>query len=203
MQKLRSIALILAAGFLCTSAKAAAIGNALITVDEGGNGSLRFQQGQARNMPGVLAVDPGPGGLSAALTYDLLGPPGLVAGDVVLTDPSTAQSDLVRFNPANANTGYTASLVLYSIAGGGLLADTGLPTGRYTNLLTFAEITLPSGSIGFEYIPTSNQPGFVSGYITTYDIISDSVPEPGTLSFTVAAGGLLMAARRWLDRRHV
>ena len=202
MQQLRSIALILAAGFLCTSAKAAAIGNPSITVNEGGNGSLRLQ-GAGENMPGVLAVDPGPGGLSAALTYDLLGPPGLVAGDVILTDPSTAQSDLVRFNPENANTRYPASLVLYSIAGGGLLADTGLTTERYTNLLTFAEITLPSGSIGFEYTPTSNQPGFVSGYITTYDIISDSVPEPGTLSFTVAAGGLLMAARRWLDRRHV
>ena len=192
----------MAAGFICTSAKAATLANPLITVNEAGNGSILFPGSSSASLPGVLAADPGPGGLASALTYNLLGPPGLIAGDVILTDPSTAQSDLIRFNPANADTGYAASLVFYSIAGGSFLADTGLPSGRYTNLLTFAEVTLPSGAIGLQYTPTSTQPGFVPGFAVSYDIISD-VPEPGSLSFTVTAGVLLLAGRRWLDRRSI
>ena len=83
-----------------------------IAVDEAGNGSIIGFAGLAP-LPSALLPDPGPGGLAAALTYGLLNPPGLVAGDVIITEPgapSGTLSDLIRFNP-NQNGG---SLVFYS-----------------------------------------------------------------------------------------
>src|SRR5262249_35247998 len=52
----------------------------LITVDEFGVGTLDFtaEGGPILPLTGVLAPDPGPGGLPSVLTYDLLGPPALV-----------------------------------------------------------------------------------------------------------------------------
>src|SRR5262249_36616281 len=81
-----------------------------ITVDEAGNGSIIGFAGLAP-LPSALLADPGPGGLAAALTYGLLNPPGLVAGDVLIVEPvAGGLSDLIRFNP-NQNGG---SLVFYS-----------------------------------------------------------------------------------------
>src|SRR6516165_8324985 len=77
--------------------------NPLITVDERGSGSLLFPGAPPIPTHGVLAVDPGPGGLAAALTYNLLGPPGLVAGDVFLLE-GTVVSDVIRFNPAGTGS---------------------------------------------------------------------------------------------------
>src|SRR5690348_13331829 len=86
----------------------------LITVDENGNGTLLFPGGVPIPTHGVLAADPGPGGLSSVLTYNLLGPPSLVAGDVLLTDGGGLQ-DVIRFNPAGTgNPAYPASLLFYS-----------------------------------------------------------------------------------------
>ena len=61
--------------------------NILLTVDENGNGTLvsPFVSGPLV-LPSSLAQDPGPGGLAGALTYNLLNPPGLVIGDVILTE---------------------------------------------------------------------------------------------------------------------
>jgi hypothetical protein len=42
----------------------------LITVDENGAGTLVFPGGVPTPLVGVLASDPGPGGRSAALTYN-------------------------------------------------------------------------------------------------------------------------------------
>src|SRR4029078_657674 len=111
------------------SGNAFADNNPLITLDENGHGTLLFPGGAPIPTIGVLAPDPGPGGLAAALTYNLLGPPGLVAGDLVLLDSgSNAVSDVIRFNPAGTgqNPGYPASVVFYSLTGEGALADTGL-----------------------------------------------------------------------------
>jgi len=118
-----------------------------------------------------------PGGLVSALTYNLLGPPALVAGDLLIVDPGgSILSDLIRFNPAGTgNPGYPASLVFYSMAGEGSLADTGFPTGRYTNIFTVTETI----NHDFFYTPTATQPGFVPGFSVTYHIIS--TPEPTTL----------------------
>src|SRR5438105_1469877 len=107
--------------------------NPTITLPENGMGTIQFPAGPVTPLPGVLAPDPGPGGQSSALTYNLLGPPALVAGDVFLLD-GAGTSDVIRLNPAGTGTpGYPASAVFYSLAGGGQLADTGFPSAFYPN----------------------------------------------------------------------
>jgi hypothetical protein len=152
----------------------------IITVDENGNDTINFGLRPAPLPPGMPAADPGPGGQSAALTYNLAGPPSLVAGDLLLFDVGLSLSEVIRFNPAGTgNPLYPASLVFYSLAGGTDLADTGFPTTLYTNLASLLEST--SGPTS--YTPTSTQPGFVAGFSLTYVIDSPSaIPEPSTMS---------------------
>ncbi len=169
-----------------------------ISVDENGNGTLVNSNGFSSPLPFALLPDPGPGGLPAALTYGMLSPPGLVAGDLILLEPPSSQmSDLIRFNP-NQNGG---SLVLYSdnTDGAEALADTGFPLALYPNNVTFTEVGV-EGANGFTYTPIAGQPGFVAGAAgpVTYVIISDSpVPEPSTL--LLAAFSALPAL--WRRRR--
>src|SRR5713226_9057772 len=85
-----------------------------ITVDENGNGRMTNTNGFNSPLPAALLPDPGPGGSASALTYGLLGPPGLVAGDLLLTEPGVlGPSDWIRFNPRE-NDG---ALVFYSDSG--------------------------------------------------------------------------------------
>jgi hypothetical protein len=166
-----------------------------INVDEKGNGTLTNTNGFFSPLPAALLPDPGPGGLPAALTYGLLNPPGLVAGDLLMVEPGLNGqiSDIIRFNPQQ-NGG---SLVFYSDTADGSdsLADVGFPTALYTNTSTFVEVG-PEGANGLAYTPTAGQPGFVAGAAgpVTYDITSDAevntvVPEPGSLAL-LASGGL-------------
>jgi hypothetical protein len=174
---------------------AQAANNPLISVDERGIGSLQFPGSPAISMPGVLAADPGPGGLPAALTFNLLGPPSLVAGDVLLLESVSGgtSSDIIRFNPAGTAPGYPASLVFYSDTSDAtrFLADTGFPAALYTNTVTLVEVG-PEGNNGFlAYTPTANQPGFVAGFGVTYNFVSDPLtPEPASLTLT-ALGALV------------
>jgi hypothetical protein len=177
--------------------------NPLITVNEQGVGSLLFPGIPGIPLNGVVIADPGPGGLSNALTYNLLGPPAIVAGDLVIQEligAALVGSDLIRFNPAGTGSpGYPTSLVFYSDIGEGAdsLADKGFPTSMYTNVLTVTEVG-PEGNNGFLYTPTANQPGFVPGFGVTYNIISDQtqVPEPASASLVVIAGGMYLVAIR-------
>jgi len=151
-----------------------------ITVDENGNGHFSNTSGFNSALTFSMQPDPGPGGLPSALTYSLLNPPGLTAGDLVLLEPgSDVFSDVIRFNPDQSCTG-TGCLVFYSdiFDGVNALADTGFPTGLYTNVLFVHEVG-PEGDNGFTYTPTAGQPGFVAGAAgpVTYVIKSDSVPE--------------------------
>lgn len=162
--------------------------NPLITADENGNGTLLFPGGAPITMPFSLTNDSGPGGLSNALTYNLLGPPSLVGGDVILSDPVGA-GDVIRFFG-------TTYFIFYSDEGTDGLADIGLPTALFENHVTLAE-TGTEGSDGVFYTPTANQPGYVAGFSVTYHFISDSaVPEPATWAMMLVGFGAIGFALR-------
>src|SRR5678815_5274816 len=113
---LATICLSLLASLLLTGTTLFAQNNPLITLREDGVGFLDFPQNSTILLSGVLRSDPGPGGLASALTFDLLGPPSLVAGDLKVSDPGSGLlSDVIRFNPATTVGGvpFGASVVFY------------------------------------------------------------------------------------------
>jgi hypothetical protein len=166
------------------------------TVDENGNGLITNTAGFRRALPATMAPDPGPGGQPLALTYDLLNPPGLATGDLIMFEPGGGISDIIRWNP-------NGTLVFYSdnIEGDFDLADTGFPAALYANQFIIDEVG-PEDSNGVDYTPTIGQPGFVAGAAgpVRYHIISDTqTPEPGSLALLVGlgvSGGVFSVARR-------
>jgi len=191
---------------LCNIRASAQVPAVNITVDENGNGNI-LSGSNNFSIPGVLVADPGPGGLGSALTYNLLGPPSLIAGDVLLLEPGNAEiSDVIRFNPAGTAVRYPASLVFYSDNADGVdaLADTGLPTSLYTNVVRISEVGA-EGDNGAFYTPGPDNPGFVAGFDVTYHFISDSpgstVPEPGSVALFAGLGVSSLFAVRGLRRR--
>lgn len=182
---------------LGAASQASANYNPLITIDEFGNGTLDFcGPGCPGPLPGVLAPDPGPGGLSSVLTYDLLGPPSLTAGDLLLFDAGTGVfSDVVRFNDYDTGgvPGYPASVVFYSnpMDGYDSAADIFSPPGSfYANTISLTEV---NGRVF--YHPDVGQPGYVPGFDVAYNILSD-VPEPAAWALMLIGFGVLGAAAR-------
>lgn len=198
-RRLISACLAIAASILVTRVNVYALNNPIITLQENGVGTLQFPGGPATSLPGILAPDPGPGGLPSALSFNLLGPPALVAGDVFVFEPGPPGviSDILRFNPAGTggNILYPASVLFFSLPGGGQLADTGFPTIFYTNTASIIEDAFGQAT----YTPTANQPGFVPGFSPTYNITSTGarVPDGGTSALLLLIGiaGLFMAQR--------
>jgi hypothetical protein len=134
--------------------------------------------------------DPGPGGLTGVMNFDMLGPPAVVGGDVVLLNTDTSLSDLIRFD-SNSK-----SFFFYSDLDGGVdqPADLGLPTAFNNNVVRLSEVSLGGGLTGLNYTPSADQPGFVPGFAVSYTFISDS-PEPATWMLALA-GASLVAIRR-------
>jgi hypothetical protein len=130
-----------------------------ITVDENGNGLFTNTAGFSSALPFALQTDPGPGGLAGALTYSLLGPPGLQVGDLVFQEPDQTFGDVVRFISETCTDGTTGCLVFYSIPPVDSLADIGLPTSTQTPVRGVEEDAL--GQV--IYTPVAGQPGFVAG----------------------------------------
>lgn len=172
--------------------------NPTFTFLENGQGKLELPNGFVIPLPGVLASDPGPGGLSSALTFTAH-PQELnfVVGDVLILDGNGKVSDVLRFNPdPGPGPGLTSPILFYSNDfAGGLLADTGLPTAFYANNSTISEnqsgLTI--------YTPIAGQPGFepAPGALpVTYQILS--TPDPGsTMSlFGVALCGIGLLRRK-------
>lgn len=167
-----------------------------VTLNEDGTGTA-VTGNSTVNYTGVNQQDPGPGGLSNALVFNVGTSPLLTSGDLFLIDPTTfAISDIIRFN----NIGGVDQIVFYSRADGdGAKADTGFPGAFYANDLDIFEN--PNGST--VYTPTTGQPGFIDFGGLTYVINSaEPVPEPSSvgLMFVVAAGGLSFAGIQRLRR---
>lgn len=162
-----------------------------ITIDEGGHGVLTNSLGVNAPLPASQVADPGPGGKSSVLFYDMLNPLGLVAGDLIITEGS-ATGDVLRFSPTTSHGGvFVYSADVFTAA----LADVGLPTAQNANTVTVAE---PSNGV-VTYTPTAGQPGFVAlaagpvTYVFTSPPHSLSVPAASTWSMT-ALGAILIAA---------
>lgn len=156
-------------------------GNIVVTVDENGHGTINGFAG-LQPLPFALQNDPGPGGLPNVLTYSLVNPPGLTAGDVLILEPGDGLGDVVRFNPGErCTTGSLGCLAFYSEAPPfDSLADTPAPPGAfYANTITLTENA--TGQV--IYTPVAGQPGFVAGAgaPVVWDLISD-VPEPASLA---------------------
>jgi len=175
-----------------------------ITVDENGNGSLTNTNGFFGTLGSALQNDPGPGGLNSVLTYSLLNPPGLTAGDVLITDDGLIL-DVVRFNPSERCVdGSLGCLVFYSdnVDGFDALADTsGPPLAFYPDTISIPEIGTEVDNRAL-YTPIAGQPGFVAGAggPVHYVLISDiAVPEPTSLAILgagLATLGFGIAYRR-------
>jgi hypothetical protein len=172
-----------------------------VTVDENCNGVFMSSIGFQSPLDCGLFPDLGPGGLPAAVTYDLLSPPGLVAGDLLLFEssvPGAPIADIIRFNAFSPVTGGSGSLVFYSaLDGGATLADTGFPTALYPNVAFGFGI---GGAATFMYPPVQGQPGFVAGAAgpATYVVrtFPSTVPEPATVALLGAGLALVAWARR-------
>jgi hypothetical protein len=186
-------------------------GNILIIVDENGHGTINGFGG-VQQLPFALQNDPGPGGRRNVLTYSLLNPPRLRAGDVAFDAPGTLEpdllygGDLIRFNRNEtcAADGSIGCLVFYSdnTDGSNDLAD-GLPPRRLRgNVAHIAELGTEAFNFAI-YTPVRGEPGFVRGADApvTYIFISD-IPEPASLAIllTGMAGLGLARIRRRRNR---
>lgn len=170
--------------------------NPTFNLHEDGQGTLELPNGFVIPIPGVLLPDPGPGGLSSALTFTARPTVNtFIVGDLLLLDANGRVSDLIRFNPGEATvSGLISPIVFYSDDSGGLLADTGLPAAFYGNIFTISEN--PFGPTS--YTPIAGQPGFEPGFPVplTYRIFS--TPDAGStlLLLGAAVSGIALLRRK-------
>ena len=195
--RLSATLLLATVAFLSLNTLYAVPSNPTFTFQENGQGKLELPNGFVIPLPGVLASDPGPGGLSSALTFTAHPQEeNFVVGDVLILDNGKV-SDVLRFNPdPGPGPGLTSPILFYSNdLAGGLLADTGLPSAFYPNNVTISEnhsgLTI--------YTPIAGQPGFepATGALpVTYQILSTPDASSTLSLFAVAICGIALARRK-------
>jgi hypothetical protein len=110
--------------------------------------------------------------------------------------PEGIFSDVIRVRGTLNN----ANIFFFSLAGGGDLADVGLPPALQANVVYLAEGNVPGASGGAIYAPQAGQPGFIpyaaaNNYTYVYQLISD-VPEPSSLALFGLAGAVALLRKR-------
>jgi hypothetical protein len=194
MIRLRSLAIaVLFAGSISSiQAASITIASWQFNFDENGNGSITLNYNGAPSTQafnGSLITDPS-SNLGSVLAWNFATLPGFVTGgwsegDVLIADPDASTSDLLRFADANGGTTGTnfSVMIFYSAdVGGGLLADTGLPSVHGS----FVGPTENSAG-QFTYSPSPN----------TYNGLSGAVPEPATFSML----GIGLVGIGWIARK--
>ncbi len=125
----------------------------------------------------TMSADPGPTGLSSALTYTL--PFAGTQGDVLLFDPNLGfPGDLLRFNG-------NSTLVVYADNLNGLnsqAATMNPPSSLYPNAVVVNE-TGSEANLMATYTPGVGDPGYDAS-APTYVLNASTVPEPETLWLT-------------------
>jgi len=166
---------------------------------EDGRGKLQLPPlfgGGVIPIPGALMSDPGPGGLTSALAFTAhpqAAP--FPEGDVVLMDANGNVSDILRFDlEENPGPGSAQLIFFYSNDHRGLLADTGLPSSRFSNTVIIQEN--PTGPT--IYTPTEGQPGFSSDSPLGDSFRIFSTPDTGStlLMLGAAIAGLVFLRRK-------
>jgi hypothetical protein len=164
---------------------------------EDGQGKLQLPPlfgGGVIPLTGVLMSDTGPGGLTSALAFTAHPlARAFPEGDVVLMDASGNVSDILRFDTEeNPGPGAAQLIFFYSNDHRGLLADTGLPSSRFSNTVIIQEN--PTGPT--IYTPLAGQPGFSSDSPLGNSFRIFSTPDTGsTLLMLGAAVAALLILR--------
>ena len=162
---------------------------------ENGEGKLELPNGFVIPFPGALTTDPEPGGLSSALAFTAhpqVNP--FPVGDVVLLDASGHISDILRFDEATSSPlGLTQLIFFYSNDHGGLLADTGLPSLMYDNMVIIQEN--PSGPT--IYTPKEGQPGRSTDSPLGNSFRIFSTPDTGSTLLMLGAAIAGLVFLRW------
>jgi hypothetical protein len=168
-----------------------------INFDENGNGTIDLGGGAVPN-PGALLPDPSQVGNPLALTYFLGAGGPVVAGDLRVWEDFIGGTlgDVVRFTDATGSLTSLAAdrLIFYSLAGGGDLADTGLPGNVGAG--NFADI-VENGSGAFQFVAAG--PNVYNG-VSDGSLAPASVPAPasawaGLVLLTALAGWRITRVR--------